>query len=189
MAGQTLRSPQEAEQIRAQWIAQAQAVRERMAMPGRTDPAELAAGTGLAFLERIMRGELPGIPMGEHMGLVPVEAEPGRIVFQGIPDSRFYNPIGSVHGGYLATLLDSAVGCAVHTTLAQGMGYTTLELKVNYLRGLTDQVGPVRGEGRVVSVSRQIGVAEGSVVDAAGRLYAHATTTCLIFPLPAGRTG
>ncbi|HPU54586.1 MAG TPA: PaaI family thioesterase, partial [Burkholderiaceae bacterium] len=135
---------------------------------------------------RIFEGELPGIPMSETMAMVPILAERGRVVVQGLPQGRFYNPIGSIHGGFLATLLDTAVGCAVHTVLEQGMGYTTLELKVNYLRGLSEEVGPVRAEGRVVHTSRQIGLAEGSVVDSAGRLYAHATTTCLIFPLPTG---
>jgi uncharacterized protein (TIGR00369 family) len=89
-----------------------------------------------------------------------------------------------VHGGYIATLLDSAVGCAVQTMIAKGFGYTTLELKLNYLRPVTDRTGPVRAEGRVINVSRQIGTAEGRLVDAGGKLYAHATTTCLIFPIP-----
>lgn len=107
------------------------------------------------------------------------------MVFQGTPKADYYNPIGSVHGGYIATLLDSALGCAVHTMLERGYGYTTLELKVNYVRPLTDKTGPVRAEAHVVNVSRQVGVAQGRLVDAAGRMYAWGSTTCLIFPLPA----
>jgi len=119
----------------------------------------------------------------QTLDFVPVEAERGRMVYQGTPKSDYYNPIGSVHGGYIATLLDSALGCAVQTMLERGFGYTTLELKVNYVRPLTDRTGPVRAEANVVNVSRQIGVAQGRLVDAAGRMYAWASTTCLIFPM------
>ena len=104
-------------------------------------------------------------------------------MFQGTPKKDFYNPLGSVHGGYAATLLDSCVGCAVHSTLPAQTGYTTVELKVNYIRPLTADTGPVRAEGKVVSVGRQIGIAEGRIHDAGGKLYAFATTTCLIFPI------
>jgi uncharacterized protein (TIGR00369 family) len=100
------------------------------------------------------------------------------------PQHRHYNPIGSVHGGFHATLLDSCVACAVQTTLEAGQGYTTIELKVNYIRALTDRVGPVRAEGKVIHAGKQIGTAEGKLVDADGKLYAHATTTCLIFDCP-----
>jgi uncharacterized protein (TIGR00369 family) len=118
------------------------------------------------------------------MDFIPVEGEPGRIVFQGSPGQQHYNPLGSVHGGYFCTLLDSAVGCAVHSVLPQGMGYTTLELKVNLIRALTAGTGPVRAEGKVIQVGNRVGIAEGRIVDAEGKLYAHATTTCLVFPLP-----
>ena len=112
-----------------------------------------------------------------------ISADKGHVVFQGTPEHRHYNPIGSVHGGFHATLLDSCVGCAVHTTLEAGQGYTTLELKVNYVRALTDRVGPVRAEGKVIHVGKQVATAEGRIVDVQGRLYAHASTTCLVFPL------
>jgi uncharacterized protein (TIGR00369 family) len=118
------------------------------------------------------------------MDFVPIEGEPGRIVFQGTPGRQHYNPIGSVHGGYFCTLLDSAVGCAVQSMLPKGMGYTTLELKVNLIRALTDKTGPVRAEGKVIQVGGRVGIAEGRIIDADGKLYAHASTTCLIFPLP-----
>jgi uncharacterized protein (TIGR00369 family) len=166
------------------WLAREREVRLSMAAPGKIPAAEVAAGNGLQFLERIGRGELPFPPIMQTLDFVPVEAERGAMTFQGTPKTDYYNPIGSVHGGYVATLLDSALGCAVHTTLERGLGYTTLELKVNYVRPLTDRTGPVRAEAKVVSVTRRIGIAEGRVVDAAGRLYAWGSTTCLIFPLP-----
>ena len=111
-------------------------------------------------------------------------AEPGRVVFQGTPDKRHYNPLGGVHGGYFCTLLDSALGCAIHSTLPKGIGYTTLELKVNLIRSLNDEVGPVRAEGKTIHVGKRVGIAEAIITDADGKQYAHATTTCLIFPLP-----
>jgi len=168
------------------WLAREREVRLSLAPPGKIPLIELGKGTGIEFLERIGRGELPSVPIAQTLDFVPVEVGAGRMVFQGTPKTDYYNPIGSVHGGYIATLLDSAVGCAVHTRLQKGFGYTTLELKVNYIRPLTDKTGPVRAEGQVVSLTRQIGIAEGKLVDAAGRLYAHATTTCLIFALPDG---
>lgn len=173
-----------AEATLEKWLAREREVRLLMAAPGKIAAAEVAAGTGLQFLERIGRGELPFPPIMQTLDFVPVEAARGSMAFQGTPKTDYYNPIGSVHGGYVATLLDSALGCAVHTTLEQGFGYTTLELKVNYVRPLTDRTGPVRAEAKVVSVTRRIGIAEGRVVDAAGRLYAWGSTTCLIFPLP-----
>jgi uncharacterized protein (TIGR00369 family) len=170
------------------WLAREREVRLLMAPPGKIPAGELGRTTGLQFLERIGRGEVPSAPIFQTLDFVPVEAERGHMVFQGTPKPDYYNPIGSVHGGYIATLLDSALGCAVHTMLEQGFVYTTLELKVNYVRALTDKTGPVRAEAHVVNVSRQIGVAQGRLVDAAGRMYAWASTTCLIFPLPANAT-
>ncbi len=166
------------------WLAREREVRLLLAAPGKIAPEEIGSSSGLRFLERINRGELPSPPIMHTLDFVPVEAGHGTMVFQGTPKTDYYNPIGSVHGGYIATLLDSALGCAVQTTLEQGFGYTTLELKINYTRPLTDKTGPVRAEAKVVSVTRQVGIAEGRLVDAAGRLYAWASTTCLIFPLP-----
>lgn len=121
----------------------------------------------------------PGI--GRTMGFTVVEIEEGRVVFGGTPDENVYNPIGTVHGGYAATLLDSAVGCAVHSVLKAGQGYTTLELKVAYHRAMTKDTGPVRAEGRVVQAGRRAAFAEGRLTDAEGRLYATATSTLLVF--------
>ncbi len=124
-------------------------------------------------------------PIGDTLEFALVELERGRVVFEGSPSRKVFNPIGSVHGGYAATLLDSACGCAVHSSLPAGQGYTTLELKVSYHRALTDTSGPVRAEGMIVSMGRRVGFSEARLVDAQGRLCASATSTLLIFPLDA----
>ncbi len=103
-----------------------------------------------------------------------------ELLFQGTPDRRHYNPLGSVHGGYAASLLDSCMGCAIHTRLQAGQGYTTTDLRISYLRALTDKVGPVRAEGRVVHLGRSTAVAEGRLYDVDDRLYAVGSTTCLV---------
>jgi uncharacterized protein (TIGR00369 family) len=172
------------EETLRQWQAREAEVRAKLAAPGVASMDELKAGSGMDFLQRIWDGELPSVPIGETMDFIPVEGEPGRIVFQGTPGKQHYNPLGSVHGGYFCTLLDSAVGCAVHSVLPQGVGYTTLELKVNLIRALTTKTGPVRAEGKVIQVGNRVGIAEGRIVDVDGKIYAHATTTCLVFPLP-----
>ena len=146
-------------------------------------PADvLLAYDGLAFLEALIAGDLPAPPITETLGFTLIEVETGRAVFAGTPEFRHYNPIGVVHGGFAATLLDSAVGCAVHSTLIKGEAYTTLELKLNLVRPLTDKTGMVRAEGRVLHRGRQVATAEGYLKDAADKLYAHATTTCMVFP-------
>ena len=138
-------------------------------------------GTGLEFLQRIIAGDSPGVPIGDTLGFHVSEAESGRIVLLGKPDKRSYNLIGTVHGGFAATLLDSAVGCAVHSALKPGLGYTTLELKVAYHRPMTEGTGPVRAEGKIIQVGRRAAFAEGRLTDLKGRVYATATTTCLVF--------
>ncbi|WP_420997088.1 PaaI family thioesterase [Cupriavidus sp. 30B13] len=174
-----------AEDVLAQWREDERRARARLSEPGVATTAQLAERAGLQFFEDMMAGKLPGAPIGQLMDFVPVEFGSGRFVFQGTPGPQHYNPIGTVHGGYAATLLDSCVGCAVHTMLPAGKGYTTLELKVNYVRPLTTRTGPIRAEGKVISLTTQIGIAEGRIVDAQGKLYAFATTTCLVFPMPA----
>jgi uncharacterized protein (TIGR00369 family) len=138
--------------------------------------------SGLDGLEQlralIASGRRPGIAVSLQFGLV--EVEPGRAVFSGTPGEHAYNPIGSVHGGYAATLLDSACGCAVHTRLSATQAYMTLELKVAYHRPITSETGPMRAEGRVVSFGRRAAFAEATLVDAEGRLYASATSTLLL---------
>jgi len=174
-------SHQTPQQRREEWQKQYDDVIARATTPGMLTMENLREYTGLELFQKMIAGELPRPPISETLGFTLVEAEKGRVVFQGTPHHRHYNPIGSVHGGYHATLLDSCVACAIQTTLDAGQGYTTIELKVNYIRALTDRVGPVRAEGRVIHAGKQIGTAEGKLVDADGKLYAHATTTCLIF--------
>ena len=142
--------------------------------------------SGLDFLRAIAAGELPAPPIGELFEFDLLEVEKGRVVFAGTPDRRFYNPIGSVHGGYAATLLDSCMGCAVHSTLDPGIGYTTLEFKVQLVRPMSDQTGVVRAEGVVLHSGRRMATANGELRDSEGRLLAHGSTTCIILT---GSTG
>jgi uncharacterized protein (TIGR00369 family) len=128
-------------------------------------------------------------PMIEKLGLALVELERGHVVFEGTPDVSVYNPLGSVHGGYAATLLDSACGIAVHSQLGAERGHTTLELKVSYLRGLSESSGTVRATGRTVSLGRRVAFAEATLHDGQGRLCATATSTLLIFDMERGPEG
>jgi uncharacterized protein (TIGR00369 family) len=144
-------------------------------------PLEIAGLSGLEVLQRMRDGLLPAPPIsrGTRMRLVEVEAD--RVVFEGEPGAEFLNPLGTVHGGWTATLLDSAMACAVHATLKPGEGYTTLEFKLNFVRAVTPATGPVRAEGVVVHRARRVATSEGRLLDSQGRLLAHGTETCLIF--------
>lgn len=144
--------------------------------------SDLTGVDGLAQVQAILRGDLKA-PIGETLAFDLIEVERGRVVFEGRPSRAVYNPIGSVHGGYAATLLDTACGCAVHSTLEVSEDFTTLELKVAYHRELSDTSGPVRCEGTIASRGRRVAFAEARLVDAQGRLCASATSTLLIFPL------
>lgn len=139
--------------------------------------------SGMMYMKEIMNGEVPPPPIAITLGMGIVSCEDGKAVFSLTPSEYHYNPIGSVHGGVFATVLDSAMGCAVHTTLSAGTMYTTLELKVNFVRPLTATTGQVLCEGTVISAGKRVALAEGKIVDERGRLYAHATCTCLIFKL------
>lgn len=139
--------------------------------------------SGLDYLKGIIEGRHPQAPICRMLGFRLIEADKGLAVFEGAPSLAHYNPIGSVHGGYAATLLDSCMGCAVQSMLEQGTGYTTLEIKVNYVRAISDRTGPVRAEGRSISTGRRAATAEGRLIDGAGTILAHATTTCLVFAL------
>jgi len=149
------------------------------------DPHALAeAGRGLSgleYLQKIVAGELPRPPIGALMNFAITELSEGRAVFTVEPAEYHYNPIGVVHGGVAATLLDSAMGCAVHSMLPAGAGYTTLEIKVNYVRAMTAETGTVRCEAEVIYLGGRTATAEGRVLDSEGKLYAHGTTTCIIF--------
>jgi uncharacterized protein (TIGR00369 family) len=148
---------------------------------GLVAPETAATMTGLEMLTAMIEGQLPAPPIMQLIGFDLAEVDKGRAVFEGTPALRHYNPLGTVHGGYAATLLDSCMGCAVHTTLPKGTGYTTLEFKVSLVRPITADTGPVRAEGLVISSGRRVATAEGRLTDARGRLLAHATTTCLVF--------
>ena len=137
--------------------------------------------SGLEFLGAMQKGELPLPPICELVGFEPAEIEEGRVVFECVPAECHYNPIGAVHGGLACTLFDSAMGCAVHTMLPAGVGYTTVELKVNFLRPITLQTGRLRCEGTTIHVGGHIATAEARLLDTSSKLYGHATTTCMIF--------
>lgn len=148
------------------------------------DPAEIAARgrqlSGMDYIQAIFAGELPAPPIATLMGFRGVEAEPGRALFEMQPGPQHYNPIGSVHGGVALTLLDSAMGCAVHTLLDAGVGYTTIEVKANFVRAITADTGLIRCQGTVIHKGSRVAIAEGKLTDGDGKLLAHGTTTCLI---------
>lgn len=137
--------------------------------------------SGIEYLKAMQSGELPPPPITALIGMTMVEASEGRVVFAAEPAEYHYNPLGTVHGGVAATLLDSAMGCVVQSLLPAGTGYTTLEIKVNYLRPITSATGTVTCEGTVIHLGGRTATAEARVTDAAGKLYAHGTTTCIIF--------
>ena len=178
-------STQDHDAVLKEWMADEAALRARMkAEPGVARRDQVRGLTGLETMLALLNGELPPPPIAQTMDFTLVAASFGQAVFQGRPLFKHYNPLGSVHGGWFATLLDSALGCAVHTTMPVGRGYTTLELKVNLIRALTDKVPLVRAIGKVVHSGKQVATAEASIVGHDGKLYAHSSTTCLVFELP-----
>ena len=182
-------SVEEAQATLQQWIAEGEA-RDAVMMragPGVATPAQWAGKTGLEQMQAMLAGELPFAPIAKTLDFSLIRVEPGVALFQGKPGPAHFNPMGGVHGGWFATLLDSALGCAVHTLMPAGRGYTTAELSVNYVRGLSPKVGLVRAEGKVIHCGRQLATAEARLFGPDGTLFAHATTTCLVFELPATR--
>jgi uncharacterized protein (TIGR00369 family) len=159
-------------------------VRRELNVTWRDPYAALERGrelAGLEYMQRLIDGEFPPPPIAELLSFTLVEVDDGRAVFRGHPGEQHLNPIGSVHGGYAATLVDSAVGCAVHTTLPAGVGYSTLELSVNLVRGISPATGPVLCEGTVIHAGRRTATAEARLTaEDGGGLLAHAKTTCLI---------
>ena len=151
---------------------------------GVTPTSVVAAMSGVDFVRAMFVGQLPTPPIMQTVEPFDSSVEPGIVVFHSIPGFRHYNPIGSVHGGYAAILLDSAMGLAVHSALPLGSGYTTLEFKISFIRGMSKDSGTVRTEGRTLNVGRRAATAEARITDAKGRLLAHATTTCLVFEIP-----
>ncbi|MER7540762.1 PaaI family thioesterase [Streptomyces sp. NPDC097704] len=139
---------------------------------------------GIDFLREMVAGRLPGPPIAALLGFTLETVEPGRAVFAMEPGEEHYNPIGSVHGGVYATLLDSAAGCAVHSTLPRGTAYTSLDLSTRFLRPITRDTGKIRAVGTVLSQGRRTALAEAGLYDAEDRLLGHATSTCMLFPVP-----
>jgi len=172
------------EAVLAQWQARAAELLARSSPVGVARPEQVAGLTGLQVFDGMLAGAVPRAPISETLDFLLVEAAFGRAVFQGRPLLHHYNPLGTVHGGWFATLLDSAVGCAVHTTLPAGKAYTTAELKINIVRPLTDKVPLVRAVGTVIHVGGRMATAEGRMIGPDGKLYAHASTTCFIFDTP-----
>ena len=152
---------------------------------GVVTPEILKSYDGIGFLRAIIDGTQPQPPFSELLGFHLVEASEGRAAFEGVPEFRHYNPIGTVHGGFAETLLDSALGCAIFSTLLKGDTWTTIELKLNFVRAITKDTGPLRAEGRIIHRGRTVATSEGDLKDRAGKLYAHASTTCMIFPASA----
>jgi uncharacterized protein (TIGR00369 family) len=175
----------EAQTTAEQWEQELREVRARVAQGGGRPgvvPAEEARGmSGLEIIQALLAGRFPYAAMAETLDFFLVDVAKGQATFQGTPLRGHLNPMGSVHGGWYATLLDSAVGCAVQTALEPGQAYTTAELSVNLVRGARLDGGPLRAIGKVLHCGRQMATAEGRIVDAQGKLYAHATTTCMVF--------
>lgn len=171
------------------WMEQSAAVRARMmdggGKPGLARPEDVTGKTGMEVMQAMLAGKLPYPHIAETLDFALIEIEPGKATFQGTPQLKHYNPLGTVHGGWYATLLDSAVGCAVHTMMPVGRAYTTAELSINIVRAASHKTGPLRAIGTVIHCGRQMATAEGRIVGPDGKLYAHATTTCLVFEVPA----
>ena len=137
---------------------------------------------GVEHLQRIIRGELPGVPIGDTLGFKLIEAEKGRVVLLGNPDTRSYNLIGTVHGGWAAAILDSALALSTLSTLEPDQGFTTVDIRINYLRPLTMETGPVQAEGRVLQAGRRLAYCEAKLTDRQGKLICHGTGSCVILP-------
>lgn len=170
-----------------QWLARENEVRALYAQgtgTGGNNLEDIRTQTGLALMQGMMNGTRPGPSISKTMDFLLVEVASGHAVFQGTPGEKYFNPMGTVHGGWYATLLDSALGCAVHTLMPAGRAYTTSQLSVNLVKAINPKVQRVRAEGKVVHCGRQLATAEARLYGPDGTLYAHATTTCLVFDIP-----
>jgi uncharacterized protein (TIGR00369 family) len=173
--------------IARQWQEDYDSVRARAeakgAKPGLARPDQVAGKSGLELMQKMLAGEVPYPHIMATLDFRLVDVAVGKAVFQGAPQLMHYNPLGSVHGGWYATLLDSALGCAVHSAIPGGYGYTTAEFSVNIVRAASMKSGPLRAIGTVIHSGRQLATAEARIVGPDGKLYAHGTTTCLVFEL------
>jgi uncharacterized protein (TIGR00369 family) len=169
------------------WLAQEREAKARIesgAGVGVVRPEQVMGKTGLEVMLGVLKGELPAAPIAQTLDFLLIDVSEGRAVFQGTPGPAHLNPMGTVHGGWYATLLDSALGCAVNTALPPGRAYTTAELGVNLVRAISPKVSRVRAEGKVIHCGRQLATAEARLYGPDGTLFAHATTTCLVFDMP-----
>lgn len=169
-----------------QWLADEARVLAQLRAgpgPGVARPEQIAGKTGFEQMQAMLRGEIPYAAIAETLDFLVVSIGDGEAIFQGTPGPHHFNPMGTVHGGWFATLLDSALGCAVHTKMPVGRGYTTAELSVNIVRALTPKVSRVRAIGRVIHCGRQLATADAQLIGPDGTLCAHATTTCLVFEM------
>lgn len=169
------------------WLAQEREVVGRLDAgpgPGVARPEQIAGKTGLEMMHAMLNGEIPYAAIAKTLDFTLLEVDYGRAVFQGTPLPRHLNPMGTIHGGWYATLLDSALGCAVHSTMPVGRGYTTAELGINLVKSIGPKAPRVRAEGKVIHVGRQLATAEARLYGPDGTLYAHGTTTCLVFEMP-----
>ena len=172
------------------WLAQEREVVARLnagAGAGVATPEQIAGKSGMEVLQAMLRGELPYPPIARTLDFQLLEVDAGKAIFQGTPGPAHLNPMGTIHGGWYATLLDSALGCAVHTMMPAGRGYTTAELSVNLVRGVNGKTPRVRAEGKVIHCGRQLATAEARLYGPDGTLFAHGTTTCLVFELPSSK--
>jgi len=170
----------------AAWIAEEDAITAQLDAgpgPGVARPEQIAGKTGLEMMQAMLRAEIPYAPIAKTLDFCLIDVGPGRAVFQGTPLAQHLNPLGTIHGGWFATLLDSALGCAVHTMIPAGRAYTTAELGLNLVKAITPKVRRVRAEGKVLHCGRQLATAEARLFGPDGTLYAHATTTCLVFEM------
>lgn len=169
------------------WLEQEHVVRTLLDNgpgPGVAKPEQVAGLTGLQMMHALLRGDIPYAAIAKTLDFMIIEVELGRAVFQGTPGQSHLNPMGGIHGGWYATLLDSALGCAIHTMMPVGRGYTTAELSVNLVKAINPAKTPrVRAIGTVIHCGRQLATAEARIVGPDGTLYAHGTTTCLVFEL------
>ena len=166
------------------WLAEEREALARLEAgpgPGLARPEQIEGMTGLEIMQAMLRGDIPYAAIAKTLDFTVLSVSPGVAVFQGTPLPQHLNPLGSVHGGWVATLLDSALGCSVHTMMPPGRSYTTAELSVNYVKAVTPKIPRVRAEGKVIHCGRQLATAEARLFGPDGKLYAHATTTCLVF--------
>lgn len=164
------------------WRVESELAQRKWSAPGVAAREELIGRSGMEFFAAMMNGEIPPPHMAITSDFTIVTFDYGYVLMQGSPSVKFQNTLGIIHGGWIATILDSVMGCAVHTTLSAGMGYATAELKVSYLKPLSIETNLVRAEGKIISAGRKIAFAEGTLFGPDGKKYAHATTTCAIFP-------